>query len=84
MTAPLLLDNIQAVDDGNNDGMNRSVFSLERLLRARSFLNDQYSVSDSCIHSVNGEHIFADVLTVEIDWLNDQKFILSQRLTFLG
>ena|SRR5450759_895715 len=81
---PLTNRDIEAVDDGDNNSMHGSVFSLQRLLRARSFLNDQYGVPNSGIDSVNRQNIFADVLAIEIDRLNNQHLVLSQRLILLG
>ena len=40
--------------------MHRCVFSIKNLLRAGTFLDNENGVADSCINSVEGEHIYLD------------------------
>ena len=52
--------------------MNRNIFSFQRLLCARAFLNDQHHVTDACIDGVDREDILPDEDAFQVDRLNDQ------------
>jgi len=72
-----------AVNNGNNDGVDRCVLPTENLLGAGSLLNRKNRITDAGVDAVDGKDVPAAQFSFEIQLLDEEQLPVLQGRMFL-